>query len=156
MNCVICGQECHEAFLRLGGFCSAEHGQEILSRHHQRLSELRREPVALMPETFDRDAFERFALKLAVHLLAGIGEETREEFRRRLPGLLEPLEMALELKERILRQLPVTHVLLTEATGLARLFHSGTYTLLQPIPASLMRQAVEQAHHLPLLASDGS
>src|SRR5262249_41474493 len=94
---------------------------------------------------------DRFALKLAVFLLDRISPQVREMFRQRAPSLLEPVAMALELKERILRQLPESHVALEEAVGLARLFRSGTYSFRQPVPAALVAEALGRAGLLPLL-----
>jgi hypothetical protein len=151
MKCKICGQDCHEAFLNLGAYCGAEHRREILRRHEAYLDELRLEDPMKMPETFSVPDFDRFTLKLAVFLLDGISPEVRELFRQRAPSLLEPVAMALELKERILRQLPPSHVVLEEATGLARLFRSGTYSFRVPVPATLVFEAIHRAGLLPLL-----
>ena len=53
MKCRICEQECHQTFLRLGGYCSEEHKQELLRQHpHAR-------PVV---QEVERHAQERRAL----------------------------------------------------------------------------------------------
>jgi hypothetical protein len=151
VNCLICSQECQEAFLNLGAYCCEGHRLEILRRHQELLAELRREAPGRMPELFSVADFERFTLKLAVHLLDGISPAVRELFRRQMPLLLNPVEMALELKEHILLQLPSTVVALELASGPARLFRSGTYSFLQPVPKDLVLQAIRSARLLPLL-----
>ena len=154
MKCLICGKECHEAYLNLGAFCGEEHRLEVLRRHHAYLDELRREEPLRMPEAFGVPDFDRFSPKLAVFLLDRISEEVRDIFRRRAPSLLEPVAMALELKERILRQLPDSHVEMEEAVGLTWLFYSGTYRFRQPVPAAMVVEAIRKAQLLPLLGVD--
>jgi hypothetical protein len=88
---------------------------------------------------------------LAIHLLAGIGPTVRQMYQQRMPSLLNPLEMALELKERILLCLPAEYVMLQPASGLARLFRGGTYSFRQPVPAALVVDALRQARLLPIL-----
>ena len=151
MRCVICGRECHEAFMNLGAYCCDEHRAEVLRRHRALLDELHAEDPLHMPEAFGVPDFDRFVLKLAVFLLDRIGPQVRELFRQQAPALLEPAEMALELKERVLRQLPASHVELEEAVGLARLFRGGTFTFRQPVPAPLVIEAIRRAGLLPLL-----
>jgi hypothetical protein len=151
MHCAICGQECNNAFLRLGGYCCEKHRQEVLKRHRDLVEELAGEDVRQMPDVFHLPDFERFALKLAVHLLLGMSEGLRQLYRQRAPNLLDPLEMALELKECILRQLPASHVHLEDATGLAVLFHDGTYRFLQPVPDHLVVEAIRKARLCALL-----
>jgi hypothetical protein len=151
VKCTICGEDCHEAFLNLGAYCSDEHRREILRRHHVYLDELRHEDPLRMPDAFSVPEFDRFSLKLAVFLLDRISPEVREMFRRQAPWLLEPLPMSLELKERILRQLPPSHVVLEEAAGLARLFRSGLYSFRVPVPATLVIEAIRRAGLLALL-----
>jgi hypothetical protein len=146
VKCAICGRECHEGFLHLGGYCGEEHRREVLARHRRLLDELRREDVRALPESLVVPDFERLALKLAVHLLAGLGPELLERYRREAPWLLDPLAMALELKERILRQLPGEYVTLQEAVGHQRFFHGGTYSFKQPVPSRLVVEAMARAN----------
>jgi hypothetical protein len=151
VKCAICNTDCREAYLNLGAYCGEEHRREILRRHRLCLDELRREDPLKAPETFTVPEFDRFALKLAVFLLDRISPEVRELFRQQAPSLLEPVAMCLELKERILRQLPPSHVVLEEAAGLARLFRSGLYSFRQPVPAALVFEAIRKAGLLALL-----
>jgi hypothetical protein len=151
VKCKICGTDCREAYLNLGAYCCEEHRREIVRRHRAYLDELRREDPLRMPEAFGVPDFDRFALKLAVFLLDRIGPQVRELFRQKGPSLLDPVAMSLELKERILRRLPVSHVVLEEATGLARLFRSGLYSFRVPVPAALVVEAIRRAGLLPLL-----
>jgi hypothetical protein len=151
VKCAICGTDCREAYLNLGAYCGEEHRREILRRHRLYLDELRREDPLKAPEAFTVPDFDRFALKLAVFLLDRISPQVRELFRQQAPSLLEPVAMSLELKERILRQLPPSHVVLEEATGLALLFRSGTYAFRVPVPAALVFEAIRQAGLQPLL-----
>jgi hypothetical protein len=145
MTCAICGKACNRAFLHLGGYCGEEHRQEVLARHRRLLDELLREDARAMPETVTLPDFERFALKLAVHVLAGLNPSLLARYRREAPWLLDPLELSLELKDQILHQLPGEYVALEEARGPARFFRGGTYTFRQPVPARLLIEALARA-----------
>jgi len=146
MKCAICGQDCNQALVHLGGYCSPEHKQQLLDKYRAHLKELREEPVLLMPETFTRADFERFTLKLAVHFLHRLSPLMLQRFRKQAPQMLSPLEMSLELKDLILHQLPDTHVSLQNATGLQWFLFAGTYCFKQPVPAQLIKQALVAAH----------
>ena len=148
MRCAICGEACNQTFLRLGGYCGEEHRDELLRRHHQRLDELRQEDVRAMPEVLTVPDFERLALKLAVHLLDRMHPVLRALYRAVAPSLLDPLEMAAELKRLLLRQLPASHVTLGEAAGLQRLFFDGTYAFTLPVPARLVLEALDKTSAL--------
>jgi hypothetical protein len=149
MKCVICGKECNEGFLRLGGYCGEEHKQELLARHRRLLDDLRQEDIRVMPEILAVADFERLALKLAVHLILGMNDGLYQLYRDRSPELLEPLEMAAFLKALILSELPASHVAREEARGLQRFFCDGTYSFPQLLPARLVVEAMEKAHVLP-------
>jgi hypothetical protein len=135
--------------LRLGGYCGEEHMQEVLRRHRQQLDELRHEELRAVPEALTVPDFERLALKLAVHILAAMSPQTRSRYERQAPELLDPLELAAELKARILPQLPAGYAVLEEAVGHQRLFFDGTYSFLQPVPAPVVLEAMERAKVLP-------
>ncbi len=156
LKCAVCGKDSHLGFLRLGPYCSGGHREVLLRRYEEQVAKLRREDASVMPERFSLADFERFTLKLAVHLLSGMSKATRELYRRERPTLLDPMEMALELKERVLRELPASHVRMEEATGPAGLLHGGSYSFLMPVPAALVRQALEKADLSPILLSPGA
>jgi hypothetical protein len=140
----------------LGGYCGPEHREEILRRHRQLVEELRRENPGRMPPALSRDDFERLALKLAVHWLDGLGPRARARCRRRLPLLLDPLDLALELKGRVLPLLPADLVELRGACGLGGLFLPGSYDFRQPVPAALVAEALRRAGLLRLLGRGGA
>jgi len=148
VKCAICGVPCDQAFLRLGGYCGEEHRQELLQQHRRRLDELRQEDVRAMPEILGVPDFERLTLKLAVHLLDRMSPPLRALYRAVAPALLDPLEMAAELKGLILRELPASHVRMEEITGLPSLFCDGTYSFTQPVPARLILEALEKTSAL--------
>ena len=149
MKCAICGKECNEAFLRLGGSCGEGHRRELLERHRRLLDELRREELRAVSEALGVPDFERLALKLAVRIIDAMTPDTRRRYREVAPRLLDPLEMAQELKARILPGLPGTHVVPEESAGHMRMFCDGTYSFRQPIPAALVLEAMERANVLP-------
>ena len=149
MKCVICGKECNEGFLRLGGYCGEGHKEELLARHRRLLDELRQEDIRTMPVMLAVADFERLALKLAVHLILGMNDGLYQLYTDTSPDLLEPLEMAAFLKALILHELPASHVAREEARGLQRFFCDGTYSFHQPIPAGLVVETMERSHVLP-------
>src|SRR4051794_38107555 len=97
VQCAICGKECDQAVLRLGGYCGEGHRRELLGRHRRLLDQLRREELRAVPEALDVPDFERLVLKLAVRILDALSPDTRRCYREAAPGLLVPLEMAQEL-----------------------------------------------------------
>src|SRR5262249_36823198 len=103
MLCAVCGKgPCRQRFVHLGGYCSDEHRQELLRRHEANLAELLGEDAALMPEELTEGDFERLMLKLAAHLLTGMSDAMCELYRQRTPALLDPLEMASDMKWLVL------------------------------------------------------
>jgi hypothetical protein len=151
MNCAICAREARRALTGLGAFCGKAHCEEMLRRHGAYLEELRREDPGLMPEAFTEADFERFALKLALFLLDRISPDVRQLYRESTPALLEPMEMAGEVRGHLLRHLPASHVRVVELGGSSHLVHPDAYAFLQPVPAAFMRDAVCLAGLLPLL-----
>jgi hypothetical protein len=149
MKCAVCGADGDAALLHLGAYCCEEHGRELLRRHHALLDELRREELLVMPEALGVPEFERFVLKFAVRLVEGMSQPVRLLYLRQAPLLLNPLEMASELKARTLPHLPAEYVELEEATGWARLFRDGTYGFKQPVPSGLVLEAMARAGILP-------
>jgi len=152
VKCAICGKDSYALLLRLGAYCAEEHRLELLRRHQRLVEELRREEAAKMPEVLALADFERFVLKLAVRLVDSMSERVRKLYQGRAPALLDPLEMAEELKAHLLPHLPAGLVAIREAQGLSSLlFRAGTYRFLQPVPAALVIQALKKARFLPIL-----
>jgi hypothetical protein len=140
----------------LGGYCGPGHREALLRRHRRLVEELRREGPGRLPPALGRDDFERLALKPAVHRLDGLGPQARARCRRRLPLRLDPLELALELKGRILPLLLADLVELRGARGLGGLFLPGSYDFRQPIAAALVVEALRRAGLLRLLDRGGA
>jgi hypothetical protein len=151
MKCAICGKDCNEVVLHLGPVCGEERRQELLARHRRLLQELAGEKLRALPDPVFLPDFERFALKLAVHLLAGLSQDLVQRYRQEAPWLLNPLEVALEIKERILRLLPAEYVTLEDARGPLRLFFRGTYSFKGPVPARVVLEASVRAIALSAL-----
>jgi hypothetical protein len=136
---------CHKTFD--SGHLTTSHGFVCTDclPEHQRLEnelhdELRQEGTNDGPARFDLPAFERFALKAAVHMLHNLSPEDRERYREKIPWILIPDQLALEIKDRLIQVLPDYFSTWT-ARGHERIFHGGTYRIIKPIPKSVLLKA---------------
>lgn len=150
MKCEICNGESDRGSLIFGlGFVCSEDCAQIakgrIDAHHKELSD---EPLAEMPDKLETADFERWALKLAIHALKGLTAATESKLRKNNPMMLVPHNMALELKDQIIRHIPRCYVSETEAKGHDRMFYGGTYCFRQPVPKEVIYAACKKAEIL--------
>lgn len=145
MKCEICNAPASQGLLGLGFYCSAAHKAELLDQQKAVFDELRAEPVNEMPEQFDTHDFERWALKFAIHFLDGLSEQDQAFLAERNPMMLQPDQLALDFKDRIICHLHKAYVSETRARGHERLFHGGAYCFRQPVPAEKIIEAARKA-----------
>lgn len=150
MKCDICGKKSDKGTLIMGeGFCCsppcAEKATERRKKFH---AELLAEELTKMPGKVDVPEFERWSLKLAIQMLRGMSEATRAKLREGAPFMLVPEQLALDLKERILRHIHKAYVSEVRAKGHERLFHGGTYCFRQPVPSKHILEAAVKAEIL--------
>lgn len=150
MKCDVCGQEASSGSLMFGfGFtCSEDCSQIAHGRVKSYHEELTAEPLGQMPDNMETADFERWALKLALHMVKGMDEKIRQKIQANNPMMLVPENLSLELKDQIIRQIPKCYVSEVEARGHERIFHGGTYCFRQPVPKDVIYKACQKAQVL--------
>lgn len=150
MKCDICGAEVESGSIYpgYGLACSKDCEQIIQGRIKASDDALLAEPLDQMPEKLETQDFERWAHKLALHLLNEMSESDKARLKENNRILQHPSYMALELKELILRHIPSCYVSETEARGHDRLFYGGTYCFRQPVPKEVIYRACQKAEIL--------
>jgi hypothetical protein len=107
MKCNHCGRDVARQVLNteLGLVCSQCDEAECNERK-DRLGGLALEPLNLAPAEMDVAAFERWALKLAVHVLKTLPATKRLRLAKMNPLAMYPEVLANQIKERILVCMP--------------------------------------------------
>lgn len=144
MKCDICGTETNSAtvvFL-VGYACSEDCAQIAQGRRKARHDELAAEPLALMPDALTTHDFERWALKLAVHIIRGLPEDKRHEIEDANPIMLTPEVLSLDLKDQILRYVPRAYY--SEAKT-PRGIADAEFMFRQPVPRAVITLAAQKA-----------
>jgi endogenous inhibitor of DNA gyrase (YacG/DUF329 family) len=139
LTCAVCGKPASEGYLHVGGFCSEICREILMSDERAKTRELEEEPLSEMPAMLTVPDFERWAHKLACHLLREITDEQKMLMN---PMLLRPTELALELKSMLLDRM--TGVEREYARGHSRLFSGGTYSFPSPIPREEIFRAAQE------------
>jgi hypothetical protein len=147
MKCDICSGESEKGFMIFGqGFvCSEDCSQIAQSRRKAWHDELLAEALNEMPESLSTGAFERWSLKFALHFLKSLSEADRAKIGKSNPMLLIPEQLALDFKERILRQIHPAYISEIEYKGHSRLFCGGEYCFRQNVPAEKIVEACRKA-----------
>lgn len=148
MQCVICDGKTAEngswhGYEGIGWVCSEDCAQIGQGRRKAFHDELRAEPLGQLPEELTTGDFERWALKLSLHFLADT--DRAAQIIEACPFMGVPEQLALDLKDRILRHIKPCYVSEVEARGHERLLHGGTYCFRQPVPATHILEAAEKA-----------
>jgi len=147
IKCQVCGKKLKRAkgVPGHGWACPKGCVEKLLAKREVYHKELLDEGLLEMPDRLKLVDFERFALKYALHVLRELSGEERELVRQKMPTMLVPEELALDIKDKLLRHISSGFFVAEEARGHARLFHGGTYKLENPIPAKVMIRALSDA-----------
>lgn len=145
-QCSICGQPSTEGLLHVGLYCSELCKRKLMERDEERKRELLAEPIEIAPDEFDLDAFERYIMKAALHMIHALPPKEKLKWKKNMPHLLAPDTLAMEIKERALAYLKNDYVSVLENKG-NKFFVGGTYQLKKKIPrhevfAALVRAKV--------------
>jgi hypothetical protein len=129
----------------LGAYCSSKCKTKLVkdAKDHER--ELLDEALDVMPEEFDVPAFDRFMLKLALHMIRDLPPHVREKWRKNNPLMLSAWDLSLELKERAIRHIPLFYVSSMNAEGHNRMFYSGTFMFKAKVPKKVLWDALVAA-----------
>ncbi len=144
-KCAICGKPAKQALVGLGWFCSAACKQKLIDEDKAYKEELLAEGVEVMPDEFDLQTFERYMLKVSLHFLKTLPTDMRKKWMKKCPLMLSPDDLCLELKDRVLKQMPLNYVSSMDAEGHVRLFHGGTYMFKRKVPKNVIVDAMTKA-----------
>jgi hypothetical protein len=142
LECAICGKPSHSALMHVGAYCSNPCKKELMARDVKECEALLAEPVDVMPEEFDLPAFERYALKVAVHMIATLPPVEKARWVKKMPMLLVPGNLADEIKAKSIPHIPLDFVSALEANGHERFFYSGTYQFKKSVPKEVIIKAM--------------
>lgn len=146
MKCDVCNQESDKGFLCPNGTaCSEDCAQILKGRLNHEYEKLRAEPITEMPEAFSVGDFERWTLKVSLHILEGCSKAQRAKLQKNNPMMLMPDQLALELKDKILQHIPNQYISSERVHGHMRMFYGATYMFRQPVPAELVIKAARAA-----------
>ena len=144
-TCDICGKPATEGFMGLGAYCSSKCKVKLLKKATDYEKELLDEPLEKMPDDFDVAAFDQFMLKLALHMIRDLPAQLREKWRKGNPLLLSAPNLSLEMKERVLRHVPLFYVSSMDAEGREKAFYSGTFMFKAKVPKKVLWDALVKA-----------
>lgn len=145
-NCAICGKPAKSALLRVGAFCSEPCKKQLMKQDEERKAELLAEPVNMMPDEFDLPAFERYILKVALHMIRDLTPVQRAKWAKKTPMLLVADELSMAIKEKVIPYIALDYISAMEATGHERMFHGGTYQFKKKVPKEKILEALIQGH----------
>lgn len=141
MTCIICGRRTEKADIWRGPYCSETHYQKMLEDERRLHAIIMAEPGSLLPETFDVEALEHLALRIALEILDRVAPD--EGF--------PACQVALVVKERLVEHLPAGYLSRLPGEGPARSFVNPSYKLRTKIPREVVRTALEKAHFFRLV-----
>lgn len=144
-NCDICGKESFDALVGLGAYCSRQCKRELVKRAKEEEAELLAESVQEAPELFDLPAFERFILKIALHMIRDLPKNVRADWQKNNPPMLSAPNLALEIKERTIKYIPLFYISFMEAEGREKLFYGGSFEFKAKVPQKVIWEALVKA-----------
>lgn len=145
-ECAICGKPAHSALVNVGAFCSELCKRELMKRDEEEKVKLLAEPVDLIPDEFDLEAFDRYSLKVALHMIRTLPPKEKLRWRKNMPLLLVPDELALAIKEKAIPHIPLDYISSMEAEGHMRMFHGGTFCFKKKVPKAVVLEAFIKGH----------
>jgi hypothetical protein len=145
-KCERCGKEVSHGYISMDGvfFC-----EECLpaerAKWQRHLEELLNEPIGVVPEKFKVKDFDRFAMKVSVHIIHSLPEEIRRDLRENKPILLDPTSFALTIKAKVLSHMPLYYVSMVDVEGGERMFYDGKYQFKADVPKEVVKDAYVKA-----------
>jgi hypothetical protein len=117
-----------------------------MKRNEAEVAELLAEPVDEAPDEFDLPAFERYSLKMAVHMIKGLPPLEKARWAKKMPMLLIPAVLSDEIKAKVIPHIPLDFVSSLEAKGHERLFQDGVYQFKKKVPKAVIVEALIKGH----------
>lgn len=144
-SCDICAKPAREGLLGVGAFCSARCKATLIKKARDHEHELLDEPLETMPDEFDVAAFDRFMLKLSLHMLRGLPPKVRAVWLKDNPLMLSASSLSLEIKGRVLKYIPLFYVSSMNAEGRERDYYGGTFMFKAKVPKQVLWDAIVKA-----------
>jgi endogenous inhibitor of DNA gyrase (YacG/DUF329 family) len=144
-KCAICGKAAKSALVRVGAFCSELCKRALMEKDEAKKAALLAENVDEMPEEFDLEAFERYALKSALHFLKSLPAITRAKWMKKFPLMLVPDEFADQIKGKVLMNLPNDYVSVMHEEKGGKVLMDGNYQFKKKVPKAVMIDALVKA-----------
>lgn len=141
-KCDICGKQAAEGIVGVGAFCSGRCRNRLVKKAMEHEKELLNEPLDQMPDEFDVAAFERFMMKLALHMIRDLPPKVRAKWT---PLMLSASNLSLEIKGRVLKHVPLYYVSAVDAEGHAKMFYSATFMFKAKVPKRVILDALVKA-----------
>lgn len=145
MKCDVCGEPSTEGLVGVGAYCSKPCKKELIRKAREEEQELLDEEMSVTPDEFDIPAFERFILKVALHMIRDLPKKVRAEWQKRTPMLLSASNLSMEIKERVVREIPLFYVSSMEAEGREKLFFGGSFMFKTKVPKKVIWDALVKA-----------
>lgn len=142
VKCAICGAKAKAAFARVGAFCSELCKRELMERDEKRKAELLAEPVDQVPDEFDVPAFERYVLKVALHMIKTLPPATKAKWLKKSPMLLVSDELAMEIKGKVLLSIPQDYAEVTYEREGKKILMDPTYLFKKKVPKDVILGAM--------------
>lgn len=144
-QCDICGKESFDALVGVGAYCSRACKKELIKRAKEEEAELLAEPIEEAPELFDIQAFERFILKIALHMIRDLPKNVRADWKKNNSPMLSASNLALEIKERTIKHIPLFYISFMQAEGREKLFYGGSFEFKAKVPKKVILEALVKA-----------
>jgi hypothetical protein len=141
-ECAVCGKPSHSALMHVGPYCSELCKRELMKRDEEEKEKLLAEPVDVIPDELDLADFERYTLKTALHMIKTLPPKEKIRWKKNMPLLLVPAELAMAIKEKAIPHIPLDYISSMEAEGHERFFHGGTYQFKKKVPKEVVLNAL--------------
>lgn len=141
-TCAICGKPATEGLVGVGAFCSGHCRVKLIAKAMGEEKELLNEPLDVMPDEFDVAAFDRFMLKLSLHMIRDLPPKIRAKWRKETPFMLSAMNLSLEIKGRVLKHVPLFYVSAVDAEGREKMFYSATFMFKAKVPKRVILDAL--------------
>lgn len=145
-NCAVCDKPATKALMRVGAFCSEQCKRILMKKDEEAKAVLLAEPIDEMPDEFDVPAFDRYSLKVALHMIRSLPPPEKAKWAKKTPILLVPDELAMAIKEKAIPHIPLDFISSMEAEGHERLFHGGVYQFKKKVPKAVILEAMIRGH----------
>jgi hypothetical protein len=131
--CAMCKEPSRRQIRGVGYYCSRACMRKLEAMWKEHKTTLLDEPIALIPDEFDKTAFERYVLKTALHMIRSLPPGEMKRWRKNNPDGLVPEVLAIQIKASALKELPEGYL---EREG------KDDYKFLKVVPKQVLMDAM--------------